>query len=270
MRTSPRPNCAAAFKLLCAPDDSVNNCWKFCVASGNARIVVVSIACPVVASLVSTVCTSAWTSIFCCTASVVSLIVSRVVSVTRTTTSATLPAANPEEWISTRYVPTGSRGAVKLPSGSVVIVRCNMFVSCSVMRTSAFATTAPLGSCTVPVIAPVAPPCAKAAAVSAKATTLITMNLIEEPDILSLPSPCLILSCFYRRFFFRRHRQTLAVLGLARTLVGRIPARSLESKDLISAIALWKQLCLVNDLLGFPRSLQNRPADFQEKNAVRR
>src|SRR5579864_3748265 len=57
------------------------------------------------------------------------------------------------------------------------------------MRTSAFATTAPLGSCTVPVIAPVAPPCAKAPAVSAKATTLITMNLIEERDMLYLPSP---------------------------------------------------------------------------------
>ena len=48
--------------------------------------------------------------------------------------------------------------------------------------------------------------------------------------------------------------------------MGRIPARSPELKDLSSTIAVWKQLCLVNDLLGFVGSLQNRAADFQEKN----
>jgi len=48
--------------------------------------------------------------------------------------------------------------------------------------------------------------------------------------------------------------------------VGRIPARSLAPKDLSSAIAVWNQLCLVDDFfLGFLGSLQNRAADFQEK-----
>jgi len=41
------------------------------------------------------------------------------------------------------------------------------------------ATTAPLGSSTVPVIAPVAPPCPKAGAANTNAIKLRTMNLIE-------------------------------------------------------------------------------------------
>jgi hypothetical protein len=47
------------------------------------------------------------------------------------------------------------------------------------MRTSALATTAPLGSTTVPVMAPVAPPWPKAGAVKTNAIKLRTMNLIE-------------------------------------------------------------------------------------------
>src|ERR1051326_2164612 len=56
------------------------------------------------------------------------------------------------------------------------------------MRTSAFATTAPLGSCTVPVIAPVAPPCPKAAKVTASAITLSTVNLIALLAMVFLPT----------------------------------------------------------------------------------
>ena len=83
----------------------------------------------------------------------------RVVSVTRTTMSANFASANPGAWTLTVYVPTGSSGAVNDPSGPVFTDRSSTPVSWFVMRTSAFATTAPLGSCTVPVIAPVAPPC---------------------------------------------------------------------------------------------------------------
>src|SRR5579863_5950328 len=57
------------------------------------------------------------------------------------------------------------------------------------MRTSAFASTAPLASCTVPEMAPVAPPCPKAGAASASAITARTTNLIEELAILFPPGP---------------------------------------------------------------------------------
>src|SRR5215469_14833735 len=48
------------------------------------------------------------------------------------------------------------------------------------MRTSAFATTAPLGSCTVPVIAPVAPPWANTREVKARTAKLRTTSLNKE------------------------------------------------------------------------------------------
>ena len=68
-------------------------------------MVLASIACPVVASLVSTVCTSACTSIFCCTDCVVSFAVMCVVSVTRTPTSENFPSVKPAAWILTLKFP---------------------------------------------------------------------------------------------------------------------------------------------------------------------
>src|SRR5271166_1994651 len=53
------------------------------------------------------------------------------------------------------------------------------------MRTSALATTAPLGSVTVPVMAPVAPPCANDSDVNARTAIEITINLAERLGIVS-------------------------------------------------------------------------------------
>src|SRR6266576_3132078 len=55
------------------------------------------------------------------------------------------------------------------------------------MRTVALATNAPLGSCTVPVIAHLAPPCPKAAAASANVATPIAMNFFQEPSMVFSP-----------------------------------------------------------------------------------
>lgn len=58
------------------------------------------------------------------------------------------------------------------------------------------------------------------------------------------------------------------MLGMARTLVGRIPAGPSEMKDRSFAITLWVQLCLVLGLLfRISGSLQNGSSDFQAKNS---
>src|ERR1700746_2105455 len=56
------------------------------------------------------------------------------------------------------------------------------------MRTVALATNAPLGSCTVPVIAPVAPPCPKAAAPRANEATPTAMYFFQEPSMVFPPT----------------------------------------------------------------------------------
>src|SRR5579863_2560667 len=85
------------------------------------------------------------------------------------------------------------------------------------MRTSAFASTAPLASCTVPEMAPVAPPCPKAGAASASAITARTTNLIEELAILfplDLHSERILCYC---GIAIGRHRQPVRGLDSART-----------------------------------------------------
>src|SRR5438270_3288101 len=65
------------------------------------------------------------------------------------------------------------------------------------MRTSALATTAPLESCTVPVMAPVAPPWAKVMPTSEIASSAQQRNLLTDLDI--HPSPEKRRVCFRYR-----------------------------------------------------------------------
>src|ERR1700738_2912985 len=68
------------------------------------------------------------------------------------------------------------------------MARSTTLVSWLVTLTSAFATNAPLASCTVPAIAPVAPPWANACEISASAVKLIQINLCSGLGIVfSLP-----------------------------------------------------------------------------------
>src|SRR5437773_1469680 len=69
-----------------------------------------------------------------------------------------------------------------------------MPVSWLMMRTSAPATTAPLGSSTVPLMAPVAPPCANACATQTIPTKLIQDNLPNDLGIHSSLMSALLLS----------------------------------------------------------------------------
>ena len=86
----------------------------------------------------------------------------RVVSVIRTTMPVNFAAPKPALETFTVYVPTGSRFAVNDPAVSVFSDRTGKPVSWLTIWMSALATSAPEGSCTTPVIAPVAPPCAAA------------------------------------------------------------------------------------------------------------
>lgn len=47
--------------------------------------------------------------------------------------------------------------------------------------------------------------------------------------------------------------------------MGRIPARSLESKDLISAIAVWKQLALSMTSWDFSEAYRIGPSVFKKR-----
>src|ERR1700728_709975 len=113
------------------------------------------------------------------------------------------------------------------------------------MRTSALATSAPLGSCTVPAIAPVAPPCAKTCTASANAMRLKPMNLIEELAMIFLPHyQMLEFRFFYCSVLDGRHRQQRDEFGVARTCAGRFRARLPGKNSSSFAIALWIQLSL--------------------------
>src|SRR6516162_88719 len=79
--------------------------------------------------------------------------------------------ANPGALTSTEYDPTGNNVAVNAPNVSVVTFRTDWFVASLITVIVASATADPVGSCTVPVMAPVAPPCAKANTAIARIAT---------------------------------------------------------------------------------------------------
>src|SRR3954468_10505510 len=115
----------------------------------------------------------------------------------------------------TLYLPTGISGAVKVPSAAVDTERSSTFVSWLVMRTVALAMSAPLGSCTVPVIAPVAPPWPKAPVVKARTATQITSDFIQEPSMVFLSILSKPKIEWPSENYQRKHRQQPAGLAVA-------------------------------------------------------
>ena len=105
----------------------------------------------------------------------------RVVSVTRTSMTGALASANPVLFTTTEYLPGGSSVTRNAPSAPVVMRRLSCSVAVSMICISAPVTAPPPISTTLSLIAPVAPPCAKAADENRRETTDRMMPFISDP-----------------------------------------------------------------------------------------
>ena len=128
----------------------------------------------------------------------------------------------------TVYVPTGQQLCRERSVGPGFSERSTTPVSWFVTRTSALATTAPLGSCTVPVIAPVAPPWANPCTASPNSMALTTTNLIEVLDMLFFPMIFWKLDSDRMKAVNTRHSSLVARPGLAKSNAGPLSGAQIE------------------------------------------
>src|ERR1700739_2776415 len=131
------------------------------------------------------------------------------------------------------------------------------------MRTVALATNAPLGSCTVPVIAPVAPPCPKAAPASADEATPIAMNCFQEPSMVVSPIAYTVIKLFSQKNHERKASTTAGSPCLGSDRRGPHPIVLSTQESFLFCPERYKYSPAVKMASWDEKSLLNRPAIFQ-------